>query len=379
MSDEPRPRWFHLTPDKLLLALVPVWAGFFLSDRFGRLPKGYPVLLATAIAAVILLFSFLWFVAAVVFRWRFQYSVRTLLLSTVIVSVWCSWVAVKMQGARRQERARKAILKLAGDVTYDYELDAAGNSIRGAEPPGPAWLRRFLGEDFLGCVVRVHLHGGSVTDKVLAYLEDLPELQELTVFQTQVTDAGLEHLRDLHQLQELRLIEIDSRMQGTGLEHLKGLTQLRVFSLDHTRVTDTGLEHLEPLTQLEKLNFAYTDITDAGLQHLKGLTRLRELYLTGTHVTGVGLEHLRGLPQLELLVFDQSLVNDAGLGHLKGMTQLKRLYLDGSLVTDAGLQHLSGLFRLQSLSLSRTQVTDSGLVHLGSLTELQDSGFVKQA
>ena len=38
----------------------------------------------------------------------------------------------------------------AGYVFYDYQQhDALGNVIPGATPPGPAWLRKLLGDDDL--------------------------------------------------------------------------------------------------------------------------------------------------------------------------------------------------------------------------------------
>ena len=44
-----------------------------------------------------LLLMFLWFLAALVFRWRFQFSILSLLVLVVVVAVPCSWLATEMK------------------------------------------------------------------------------------------------------------------------------------------------------------------------------------------------------------------------------------------------------------------------------------------
>jgi hypothetical protein len=69
----------------------------------------------------------------------------------VLVAAGSSWLGVKMKQARRQREAVEAIVKLGGGAKYDYELRSDG------KPPGPAWLREFLGLDFLADVRVVRL------------------------------------------------------------------------------------------------------------------------------------------------------------------------------------------------------------------------------
>ena len=44
------------------------------------------------------------------FRWRFQFSIRSLLVLVVVVSVPCSWLAVEIKRARVQEAALERLL-----------------------------------------------------------------------------------------------------------------------------------------------------------------------------------------------------------------------------------------------------------------------------
>ena len=74
MMETHKRHWFRLTPDRLLFALLPIWECCFLCEHFRWLDKGYPLLLAVACVVGVLLFLLLWFIVALVFRWRFQFS-----------------------------------------------------------------------------------------------------------------------------------------------------------------------------------------------------------------------------------------------------------------------------------------------------------------
>ena len=82
-----------------------------------------------------------------------------------------------------------------------------------------------------------------------------------------ITGAGLIQLQQLTQLQELSLGE--TMMTDAGLICLKGLTTLSSLNLRDTKVTDAGLAHLAPLTQLRFLDVSDTPVTDAGVQALR--------------------------------------------------------------------------------------------------------------
>ena len=102
--------------------------------------------------------SLFWIAVRFAFRRRFQYSLRTLLLVMTLACIGMSWLGVKMQQARKQREAVEAIEKLGGWVHYDYQVDQSGRWHFGAVPPGPAWLRNGLGEDFFSTVVDIMCH-----------------------------------------------------------------------------------------------------------------------------------------------------------------------------------------------------------------------------
>ncbi len=192
----------------------------------------------------------LWFAAALLLRWRFQYSLRSLLLLVTVCAVACSWLAVTVQNGERQKRAAEAIRGAGGWVQDE-----------------PMWLEEFLPEDSVVEVTRVRLHEAQDIDAMLMHLQGLTQLQWLWLDNPKVTDAGLVHLR--------------------------ALCQLRHLDLANTQVTDAGLVHLEGLRQLEWLWLVNTKVSDAGLVHLRGLSRLRWLDLCNTRVTPEGAKRLQ--------------------------------------------------------------------------------------
>ena len=287
-TSKSRRRWFNVTPDRVLLALLPLWGMLFLSEHFHWLSKEYSVLLAVASMPVVVVFIVPWFATALLLRWRFQYSLRTLLLVMLVASIGMSWFAVKMQRARKQKEAVEAIEKLDGSVAYDWEIGIS------SEPP--ACLQNVFGEDFFATVGGVFFpYDGTLSDADLELLEGLTELKGLFFGGTDplIMGGGVPP----HRLEFRR-----KQVTDAGLEHLKGLTKLEVLDLAKVEITDAGLEHLKGLTQLQALFLNQTQVTDAGLEHLKGLTQLQELGLRNTKVTDDGINKLqRALPNCKII------------------------------------------------------------------------------
>ena len=76
-------------------------------------------------------------------RRRLQFSLGTLMLFVTASSIACSWLAVKMQQAKRPHEAAWAIEKLGGQVKYDHQ------------PLVPAGLRKLFGDDMFDSIVSV--------------------------------------------------------------------------------------------------------------------------------------------------------------------------------------------------------------------------------
>ena len=223
-----------------------------------------------------------------------QFSLRSLLVFVLLVSIGMSWLGVKLERARRQREAVRVIERIGGLVVYDYKLRQAHSPFP-VEPPVPKWKLALLGDDFFFDVSYVAFDGDSVgvefDDGQMTNLRGLTDVEILFLAEMPVTDAGLENLRGLA---KLRILFLDlTPVTDAGLENLTGLTDLTMLSLAGTQITDAGLEHVKELVSLEDLNISNTQVSDAGLERLVGLTRLRRLNLDSTEITLEGVKKLR--------------------------------------------------------------------------------------
>ena len=162
-SEKARRRWFRITPDRCVLALLALEGFLLLSAWFRWCPfnqhKGWTVLICLATVGAAFVLMFLWLLAALVFRLRFQFSILALLLLVVVVAVPFSWLATEMEAAREQREVVEWLEKLNGGVFYDYQFGRSGRDT----PPGPEWLHKLLGNDLFVNVTHVRL--GRSADK----------------------------------------------------------------------------------------------------------------------------------------------------------------------------------------------------------------------
>jgi len=199
-------------------------------------------------------------------RRRLQFSLRTMLLATVVFALLCGSVGEKVRVAWKQRQAVEEILGLGGVVRCEYQdkpyragtSQNVGALAQPPEPPGPKWLRALLGEHFFARVSTVWFPAG-VGDEDLACLDHMPYLTELHLKPSAVTKVGLSHV----------------------WRH----PQLTSLSLRSTCFSDSEAPNLESLQQLQFLDLGHTPITDKAVETLIRLPLLEHLVLEGTHVS----------------------------------------------------------------------------------------------
>jgi len=168
-------------------------------------------------------------------------------------------------------------------------------------------------------------------------------------------DLSVEELKNLDQLSLHGLEVTDSDMH-----HLKRLNSLTYLGLSLTKITDEGLKELSGLNSLATLKLSSTKITDKGLKELSGLSSLTYLKLSRTEVTGEGLEGLSSNMALTYLDLTGTKVNNKGVEALSTMSSLRILTLTGEQVTDDSISALLNLTSLKMLGLGNTQITEEG-------------------
>jgi hypothetical protein len=243
-------------------------------------------------------------------RW-YQFSLRTVLIFTVVVAVACALVGRRIERKRRERGTIEAITGAGGTVVFDYQL-----ANRNVVPLGPAWLRSLFGEQFFSEVVEIKsaradlrhldemprlttllLSGQSIHDDDLAQIHDLPQLVSLSLAGTPVTDAGIARLHRLPKLTVLTLM--DTKITDRALATIKRLGQLTNLSLTNTAVTDDCTADLREMTRLRQLQLTWTSVSDSGLANLKRLLELQSLELE--YVTDDGLKQLEQFVALRFL------------------------------------------------------------------------------
>ena len=116
-----------------------------------------------------------------------------------------------LDGSKAKEReAVDALVKLGGRASFAYQQTGGSGT-----PPGPAWLRRLVGDNafsgveevsFIGDTEFVQGGGGNVSDKALENLKALAATKRLELLITpKITDAGLANVRGLTQLDLLAI------------------------------------------------------------------------------------------------------------------------------------------------------------------------------
>lgn len=202
-------------------------------------------------------------------RW-FQFSLRSLFLLVLLVSLLLSPLAVRMDRARRQRDAITKIVRLGGWCQYDYQTDRERPGAPPARRPCPPWALAIFGPDFFFdvSVVRFEL-GCNITDDDLECLRELRNIREIVIISDKITDTGLRHLSRCKNLKVVILDECIS-ISDAGVAHLDGLHDLESLVLDGSAITDSGLARLASLSKLRCLSVWRTRVTR------EGITRLRE-------------------------------------------------------------------------------------------------------
>jgi len=153
MSDAAsKPRWYHLTPDRLLIGLLVAAILVLLADRLELLGltrgSGWNVLLAAAIVCLGLLVSMIWFIAGRLLGRQFRFSLNSIIALTVLVAILSVWFATMLADGNPQKDPIAAIRRLGGEIVQDYET-------RLEDPPDefsedtvlPDWCRYMVGVD----------------------------------------------------------------------------------------------------------------------------------------------------------------------------------------------------------------------------------------
>ena len=264
------------------------------------------------------------------------------------------------------------------------------------------------------------LWGPKVGNDVLALTAALPDLEHVSLYETNVDDTGFQVLAKLPKLRSLAVTPIiryekeafgppqwsypfmpkrddrpritgkslailsksqglesldllDVRLASADLETLAAWPKLSTIALPNPIDAET-VKYLQVCRKLTVLTLGHREITTGELEHLAAWKSLRKLTLIHARLSDEALLTLAKLETVEELHLTDCGLTDDRLRHLQASPKLTTLILDRNEIDGPGLMHLTGL-KLTSLSLPFNNITNKTLVHLTPLTTLDTLGI----
>lgn len=358
-------------------------------------------------------------------RW-FRYSLRAALILTTLVAV------ILGLGFRRVERQRLAVESVeaaGGSVTYDWEVRPNGASRNDfPRPPGPMWLRVWLGPQWFDDVVGLKFYGernGPQRQLSKLQADDLPAVRQVTfdardiggeegrqlarykglvelrANRLTITPEGARELARASGLKKMDLREViispqaiaefaalpeleDFRLECRGADQSKdnfraifngshdNMTREELLASDGPQrdwLTDDGLRALAHCKQLRSLVLYRTMLTDEGMTSLRDLNRLETIAIQSEYITGKSLETVATLPKLHSLDVVRWQVAAGDLAALKAMPQLRTLSIYTGLRDDS-VPMLARLTQIKVLRIRNDNITYQGRAPFRRFTHL---------
>ena len=220
-------------------------------------------------------------------RFRLRFSLSTLLVFIVLISLACHFVGKIVTGLNVEQRASDVVDELGGvgdlrDTSWGARLRAMGISI-----PRKLTSIQFYGRNWKG-------HPSKPEHA------DFDEMWPIT---SDLDDRGLERLFGaLGSLSDPPALTFNgTAITDKGLSQIAAVKRLKQLYVSGTKITDACLPSLAELTQLESVDVSATAVTDQGIDQLRALHHLKELDLTDTKVTTAEIVRLKAaIPALEI-------------------------------------------------------------------------------
>ena len=206
--------------------------------------------------------------------------------------------------------------------------------------------------------------GANATDKEMQACAQLKTIRKVSLpaISNQVTDKGVAALSKLPELEELHIG--NSQTTDAGLAKLKGLKKLKRMSLTATKISDKGMALLKEFPALEGIDVGKLNVSAAGLAQLAACKNLHTIFINDQPtLTDAVFEKLAGMPKLDRLEFARTpKVTDRSLLPLK-KSSLQRLVIVGCpLITDTAVFTLKDLPQLNDLEIWQCKaVTEKSL------------------
>jgi hypothetical protein len=231
-------------------------------------------------------------------RW-FQFSLGTLL---ALFTGICICAAVWANSANRQRRAVEVIGQ-DGYVVYWHEWPApfGQSDFRAvnyaAEPSGPRWLRRLVGDEYFRTVRSVCFTPEAFT---LSKLGELASVDTVSICAVQLKDEDFKHLSRMQSLKQIWIV-YGFELTDAFLSHLTDLENLQCLFVNNTPITDGSIPYLKQLSHLNQLTLSDTLISPNGAAELRSALPSARPYVQGTYQPFTPRPNYREFPTDDLM------------------------------------------------------------------------------
>lgn len=238
-------------------------------------------------------------------------------------------------------------------------------------------------------LVRLGLWGAKIDNELLALTSTMPDLEAVSLYETNVNDDGIRSLAQLRKLRMLAVLPIERyekqgfgptqwsypfiarradrpRITGKALQSLASVQTIESLDLQDANLQSSDLALLASWPKLSSLGLPNV-IDDEAVKHLQSCRRLHQLTLGNREITAPELHRLAECKSLRKLVLTCATLSKEALEALSRLETVESIELIDCGLTDEHLQYLHGSPRLNELALPRNEINGPGLVHLAKL------------
>ncbi len=208
-------------------------------------------------------------------------------------------------------------------------------------------------------LISLQLDGNQFTPVGLWYLEELTQLEQLSIKVDGDADEFFSYLSRLPKLSQLSIYDGDAK--NVSLEGIENLHEIHTLSISFGNVPGRTLQSLAGLTKLKNLTLSNATFQSADMDVFRKLNNLEHLNLHHCEFPADNFDAFEGLEKVQHLAISHSNLIDAAMLSLSKLKSLNYLYLHLTPITDKGLENLRDAQRLETLHLRNTDVTQAGV------------------